>query len=202
MPTPSSLRDLRNIARAPTTAGREDCQDAVHSHFQKVAANSSAFPRRFDRVIGLTIGGILFGTGGCFLGASMPYRDPVGIAISMLWWAIYFGCFGVWLGAVLGASVERIRVWLSQKSRAKAEKLETARPTGVTTTPSKSMWPVSASQFKTERDSIPISTQSLAEGASRSGGCRENFDPAVPGDERECVGRGNQSASRLGVREN
>ena len=166
MPTTSSLRDLRNVGRAPTTGGSWDWQDAVHSHIRQAAANSSAFPRRFDRAIGLTLGGIVFGTGGCILGASMPYRHPVGITISMLWWGIYFGCLGVWLGAVLGASVERIRSRLSERSRAKADKLDCARPTGVTATPGQWMGLVHAAQFRSKQYAIPISTQSLAEEAS------------------------------------
>jgi hypothetical protein len=100
----------------------------------------------------------------------MPYRHPAGTAMSMLWWGIYFGCFGVWLGAVWGASVERIRARMSQKSRAKAEKLEYARPTGVTTTPSKWMGPVLAAQFRHATDPRP--------GASgRSGCCRSTPEP-------------------------
>ena len=166
MPTTSSLRDLRNLGRAPTNAGSRDWQEAVRSDIQHVATNSSAFPRRFDRVIGLSFGGIVLGTGGCILGASMPYRHPVGITISMLWWGIYFGCFGMWLGAVLGASVERIRARLSQKSRAKADKLDYARPTGVTTTRSQRTGPVHAAPFRSKQYAIPISTQSLAEEAS------------------------------------
>jgi hypothetical protein len=84
----------------------------------------------------------------------------------MLLWGIYLGCFGVWLGAALGASVERIRARLSQKSRAKADKLDYAQPTEVTTTPSKRMGLVFAAHFLSQKYAIPISTQSLAEEAS------------------------------------
>ena len=166
MPTTSSLRDLRNVGRAPTTAGSWDWQAAVHSQIRLAAANSSAFPRRFDRVSGLSLGGIVLGIGGCILGASMAYRHPIGITLSMLWWGIYFGCFGVWRGAVLGASVERIRSRSSERSRAKADKLDCARPTGVTTTRSKRMGPVFAAHFVSKQYPIPISTQSLAEETS------------------------------------
>jgi hypothetical protein len=56
--------------------------------------------RRFDRVsIGFWLGGATLGTGGCILGACMPYHHPVGIAISVIWWGIYLGCFGASLGA-------------------------------------------------------------------------------------------------------
>jgi hypothetical protein len=166
MPATSSLRDPSNACRAPTTAGGWNWQDAVHSHIRQAAANSSTCPRRFDRVIGVTLGGIVFGTGGCILGACMSYRHPVGITLSMLWWGIYFGCFGVWLGAVLGASVERIRNRLSERSRAKADKLDCARPAGVTITRSKRMGPVFAAHFLSKQYASPISTQSLAEECS------------------------------------
>jgi hypothetical protein len=128
MPITSSLRDPRNERRAPTTAGTGDWQDAVDLCIRQAVAKSSVSPRRFDRVIGLTLGGIVLGTCGCILGASMPYRHPVGISLSVLWWGIYFGCFGVWLGVALGASVERIRACLSQKARTKADNLDYARP--------------------------------------------------------------------------
>jgi hypothetical protein len=39
---------------------------------------------------------------GCILGASMPYRHPVGVTISLLWWGFYLGCFGACLGAGVG----------------------------------------------------------------------------------------------------
>jgi hypothetical protein len=32
----------------------------------------------------------------------MPYTHPVAIAISMIWWGIYIGCFGASLGALFG----------------------------------------------------------------------------------------------------
>jgi hypothetical protein len=32
----------------------------------------------------------------------MPYRHPVGVTISLLWWGIYLGCFGASIGALLG----------------------------------------------------------------------------------------------------
>ena len=166
MPLASSLRNPRNARPAPTTAESRDWQEAVQSHVWHAAANSSAGHRRFDRVVGLALGGIVFGTGGCILGASMPYRHPVGISLSMLWWGIYFGCFGVWLGAVLGASVERIRGRLSERSRAKADKLEYARSTGVTNSPSKWLGPVATAHSMSKQYSSPISTLSLAEEVS------------------------------------
>src|SRR5262249_4024448 len=60
--------------------------------------------RWFDRVsIGFWLGGATLGTGGCIVGACMPYHHPVGIAISVIWWGIYWGCFGASLGALFGS---------------------------------------------------------------------------------------------------
>jgi formyltetrahydrofolate deformylase len=59
--------------------------------------------RRFHPVtIGFWLGGVCLGTGGCILGAFMPYRHPVAVALSVLWWGIYFGCFGAGIGALVG----------------------------------------------------------------------------------------------------
>jgi hypothetical protein len=59
--------------------------------------------RRFNPVtIGFWLGGFTLGMGGCLLGACMPYRHPVGVAISVFWWGIYLGCIGAWLGAMFG----------------------------------------------------------------------------------------------------
>jgi hypothetical protein len=44
--------------------------------------------------IGFGLGGGLLGTGGGLLGVGMPYHYPVAVAISVLWWGIYLGCFG------------------------------------------------------------------------------------------------------------
>jgi SAM-dependent methyltransferase len=51
----------------------------------------------------------------------MPYSRPVGLTISVLWWGIYFGCFGMWLGAACGALAEPLGAWLAERSRAKAD---------------------------------------------------------------------------------
>jgi hypothetical protein len=39
----------------------------------------------------------------------MPYRHPVAILISVLWWGAYFGCLGAGLGALLGLFADRAR---------------------------------------------------------------------------------------------
>jgi hypothetical protein len=52
--------------------------------------------------MGFWLGGLCLGMGGGILGGFMPYRHPVAVAISMLWWGIYFGCFGASIGALWG----------------------------------------------------------------------------------------------------
>jgi hypothetical protein len=67
------------------------------------AAASLCRWRRFDRAtIGFWLTGATFGIGGCILGACMPYHRPAAIAISIIWWGIYMGCFGASLGALFG----------------------------------------------------------------------------------------------------
>ena len=57
--------------------------------------------------LGFWLGGAGMGTGGCLLGALMPYRHPVAVALSVLWWGLYFGCFGASVGALLGVLTDR-----------------------------------------------------------------------------------------------
>ena len=64
--------------------------------------------RRFDRTIGFWLGGALLGVGGCILGICLPYRHPVAVTLSVLWWGIYLGCFGASIGALLGLWAEQM----------------------------------------------------------------------------------------------
>jgi hypothetical protein len=57
--------------------------------------------------IGFWFGAAGMGAGGCFLGALMPYRHPVAVGISVMWWGIYFGVFGASVGALVGFLTER-----------------------------------------------------------------------------------------------
>jgi hypothetical protein len=60
-------------------------------------------PGRFSPVtIGFWLGGAGMGTGGFLLGALMPHHHLVAVAISVLWWGLYFGCFGASVGALVG----------------------------------------------------------------------------------------------------
>jgi hypothetical protein len=77
---------------------------------------------RFGRAIGFWLGGVLLGVGGCILGACLPYRHPVGVSISVVWWGIYFGCFGASVGAMLGMWTEQTPHLPSQGRREKGAK--------------------------------------------------------------------------------
>jgi hypothetical protein len=59
--------------------------------------------------LGFWLGGISLGAAGCILGACMPYQRPVAVAMSVVWWGVYLGCFGASLGALLGLLTGRAR---------------------------------------------------------------------------------------------
>ena len=81
------------------------------------ARESLFYPGRFSPVtIGFWLGGAGMATGGCLLGALMPYRHPVAVALSVLWWGIYFGCFGASIGALVGVFADPAPTWPSQAS--------------------------------------------------------------------------------------
>ena len=63
--------------------------------------------RRFGRGVGFWLGAVLLGLGGGILGGWMPYQHPVAVACAVPWWGIYFGCFGAWLGALVGLWAEQ-----------------------------------------------------------------------------------------------
>ena len=66
--------------------------------------------RRFDRVLlGLCLGGAVLGIAGCALGTLMPYRQPVAVALSALWWGIYLGGFGAAIGVIVAEFSGRTR---------------------------------------------------------------------------------------------
>jgi hypothetical protein len=83
----------------PATPGNGDRDATARPHSPKPV---DVARRRLNRELGALIGGLIFLGGGCLLGASMPYEHPVGVAVSILWWGIYAGCFGLCVGALLG----------------------------------------------------------------------------------------------------
>jgi hypothetical protein len=98
-----------NVARSRdrATTGGDRAATGTSTRKRQAVARLSRW-RRFDRVsIGFWLGGAVLGTAGCILGACMPYHHPVGVAISVIWWGIYFGCFGASLGALVGLFTDK-----------------------------------------------------------------------------------------------
>jgi hypothetical protein len=99
--------------RAPSTitcnpAGGKARQHRGPTAPREQALGSLAHTGRFSPVtIGFWLGGVGLGTGGCLLGALMPYRHPAAVALSVLWWGLYFGCFGASVGALVGVPADR-----------------------------------------------------------------------------------------------
>jgi hypothetical protein len=62
-----------------------------------------AVRRRFDPItIGFLAGGATLGMAGCILGVFVPYRHPVSLTFSMLWWGFWLGFMGAYIGACVG----------------------------------------------------------------------------------------------------
>jgi hypothetical protein len=81
----------------------------VPSSVTEVKREEQRVPRRpWSRItLGFWLGGIVFGTAGGVLGASLSYYHPVTRVLSVLWWGIYCGCLGASLGALPGLFMER-----------------------------------------------------------------------------------------------
>jgi hypothetical protein len=87
---------LRNGGVVPAAAGV-----AVPT----LQAKAIAIPSRgrFDRVaVGACIGALVLGIAGCIVGGVMPYRHPVAVVTSVLWWGFYLACLGASIGALIG----------------------------------------------------------------------------------------------------
>jgi hypothetical protein len=99
-----------------------DRQDLSHAPIAaRDGETTRAISRRFHRGIGFWFGGIILGVGGCLFGASMPYHHPVGVLVSVLWWGLYFGCFGASIGALLGLWAEQYPARPSQEEEGVGE---------------------------------------------------------------------------------
>jgi hypothetical protein len=83
---------------------------------------------RFDRAIGFWLCGMLLGVGGCILGICMPYRHPVAVTVSVLWWGIYLGCFGASIGALVGLWAEHLRPLPPRRTTGRASSNQTSSP--------------------------------------------------------------------------
>jgi hypothetical protein len=69
----------------------------------KWQATLRVFRRQFDPLtIGFMVGGVALAMGGCIVGVCMPYHHPIGVNISMLWWSIFLGIIGAYIGACVG----------------------------------------------------------------------------------------------------
>ena len=94
--------------RLPARPAARPTRNCDSSATGERAPGSLVHTGRFSPVtIGFWLGGAGMGTGGCLLGALMPYRHPVAVAISVLWWGLYFGCFGASVGALVGVLTDR-----------------------------------------------------------------------------------------------
>jgi hypothetical protein len=99
--------------RAPSTITCNPAWGKARQHQglsapREQARKSVVHTGRFSPVtIGFWLGGVGLGTGGCLLGALMPYGHPVAVTISVLWWGLYFGCFGASVGALVGVLTDR-----------------------------------------------------------------------------------------------
>jgi hypothetical protein len=125
---PSATESLEE--RVPSTITRDPAGGKARRHRGPSAPREQALKslvhtgRCSPVTIGFWLGGGLLGTGGCLLGALMPYNHPVAKAISVLWWGLYFGCFGTSVGALVGVLTDRAppRPWMG---RERAEEVAT-----------------------------------------------------------------------------
>jgi len=125
-----SVMEPRQAPRSPAIVESWDWDDEVRTEVARTGKRAKAARPRTDRAIGAWLGGIMFGLAGCVLGFCMPYSHPVGVTISALWWAVYFGCFGIWLGSTLGMFTQRAWVFLAVRSDGKVERVTSSRVPG------------------------------------------------------------------------
>jgi hypothetical protein len=102
----------RNSLHAPDRRDRSG-PDVAGSGEPKGPVRSPGFARR---TLGFWLGGGVLATGGCILGVCMPYRHPVAVLISALWWGIFLGAFGTSIGAILGLWAEQMPAPPSRRS--------------------------------------------------------------------------------------
>jgi hypothetical protein len=113
---PARFMERRCSTSSTVSAGKAE-QPRTSCAPKEPALASLVHTRRFSPVtIGFWLGGAGMGIGGCLLGALMPYRHPVAVALSVLWWGIYFGCFGASIGALVGVFADPAPTWPSQAS--------------------------------------------------------------------------------------
>jgi hypothetical protein len=99
----STLRstNVHDVNAFPGSTGLGNQQCTIRPYNRRTAAEPDH--HRFNRVaMGFWLGGLTLAVAGCILGAFMPYRHPVSVTISILWWGIYLGCLGASIGAAIG----------------------------------------------------------------------------------------------------
>jgi hypothetical protein len=99
----------------PFTQQRSERQPASGSLAVQAVTHRKPGLRFKPATIGFWLGGLVLGTGGCILGACMPYSHSVAVTISVFWWGIYLGCFGASVGALLGWCADRTPALPSQE---------------------------------------------------------------------------------------
>ena len=114
MATTVRSTDLREPL--PSTIKRGNWNHSGPDHLNPGKLVVKRFPVRVDRYLGFWLGGIILGAAGCFLGASMPYERPLGVAVGVFWWGIFLGCLGMNLGALLGLWIEHLPASLRRGS--------------------------------------------------------------------------------------
>jgi hypothetical protein len=106
-PTTPLCHGLLTVARLGDAATTSTATTGTHPR-KRQGVGGLARWRRFNRVsVGFWLGGATLGTGGCILGACMPYHHPVAVTLSILWWGTYFGCLGASIGALLALLKKR-----------------------------------------------------------------------------------------------
>src|SRR5262249_50979695 len=113
---PARFMERRRSTPSTVPAGKAEQPRASCAPKESALASLAPPPRCSPATIGFWLGGAGMGIGGCLLGALMPYRHPVAVALSVLWWGLYFGCFGASVGALVGVFADPARTWPSRAS--------------------------------------------------------------------------------------
>jgi hypothetical protein len=113
---PARFMERRRSAPSTDSAGKAEPPRASRAP-EEPALASLVHTRQLSPVtLGFWLGGAGMAIGGGLLGTMMPYRHPVAMALSVLWWGLYFGCFGASVGALVGVFTDREPTWPSRTS--------------------------------------------------------------------------------------
>src|SRR5262245_53179469 len=100
IPMKSTLRSTTMWNSCPILITKKKQNQPATPRPYKRPAALRAIRRQFDPLTtGFLVGGVTFAIGGCILGVYLPYHNPVGVNISMLWWSIFMGIIGAYVGA-------------------------------------------------------------------------------------------------------